>query len=91
MKAFSRTIKGLRKFPAVNRVEFMEKKARGRSVLHIGCTGGPITEAADEVWISEIKNTVHYKLTRAAKTITGIDINSERLEKMSKYIDDSEF
>ena len=87
---YSWTKTGLNRVACVERIELMLERARDRSVLHIGCTGGPIDAAPDEVWSRELPNTVHARLTRVASTITGLDINERRLQRMGSHLPGAE-
>jgi ubiquinone/menaquinone biosynthesis C-methylase UbiE len=68
------------KIPLVDRVSFLKEVARGKKVLHLGCTGYPFTEEI-------IKNEamLHFELQREARELYGFDFDREGLETMRAH------
>jgi len=91
MQTFSKFISQINKINVVDRIQLMQSKSKGKKVLHIGCTGGPVTEAADDEWVKAIKNTVHYKIMQNSKELVGIDVNPLRLNKMSQFLPNGKY
>lgn len=54
----------------VDREAFLMKRARGRSVLHLGCADAPYFRAGDGTLL-------HAQLAKVAREIVGIDIDEE--------------
>lgn len=61
------------------RDDYLLNLAKGRKVLHIGCTDWPYTE-------EKIENGTlfHDKLVKVAKKVVGIDISEEGVKVMRK-------
>lgn len=68
------------KLPKINtcdRVEFIMKYAKGKSVLHVGCTDTPFTE-------KKVKRgtLLHQRLSKIAGSLAGVDMSKEGIEIM---------
>jgi 2-polyprenyl-3-methyl-5-hydroxy-6-metoxy-1,4-benzoquinol methylase len=63
----------------LDRQGYLSALARGKSVLHIGCTDYPITEQR-----IERNQLLHARLQETASYLLGIDISKEGLEAMRK-------
>jgi len=74
-------IYGAKNIPVVwNRAEYLSALARGKSVLHIGCTDYPITE--ERIARGQL---LHAKLQETAQCLLGIDISKEGLESLRTH------
>ena len=62
-----------------DRTRYFIEQAKGKKILHVGCTDFPITE-------SRIRSNtlVHNDLTRVASEILGIDISEEGIRLLNK-------
>lgn len=63
-----------------DRVPFLLEAARGKSVLHLGCTNHPYTDLS----IAE-GTLLHAKLSACAARLTGIDSDLEGIAELEKY------
>jgi SAM-dependent methyltransferase len=63
-----------------DRGEYLSGLARGKSVLHIGCTDYPITE--ERIARGQL---LHGKLQETAKNLLGIDISKEGLQTLRSH------
>jgi 2-polyprenyl-3-methyl-5-hydroxy-6-metoxy-1,4-benzoquinol methylase len=63
----------------LDRLGYLSEMARGKSVLHIGCTDYPITEQR-----IERGQLLHARLQQTAADLLGIDISTEGLEVLRK-------
>jgi len=69
----------LPKIDTCDRVEFIMKYAKGKSVLHLGCAEAPFTEEHVE------KGTLlHQRLSKVAGSLSGVDISEEGIEIMRR-------
>lgn len=64
----------------LNRNEYLRDLAKGKRVLHIGCSDFPITQQRiDEGTL------LHQSLADSAESIVGIDLSEEGIETLKKY------
>lgn len=68
------------KFESIQRVPFIKKMCRGKSVLHLGCTNYPYTEAS-----IENDMLLHLNLREEAAELYGFDFDREGLDVLEKY------
>jgi len=61
----------------VDRVQYGVELSTGKSVLHIGCTGGDRSQ--------DPKDSVHAKLHRVARECVGIDILDEQIARFKSH------
>ena len=76
----------LPKTTLVKRKEFIYKVCKGKSVIHLGCTGGLLNEKSVDEYIQNFDklNDTHSKIASVAKKITGLDISEDKIEIMKK-------
>ena len=72
-----------RKIPKTIRVKrkrFLEDYIKNKNVMHVGCTGGLLGEENENVHIQNYNlfEDTHYKLSKSAKSISGIDISKKK-------------
>ena len=63
----------------VKRKKFLEDYIKNKNVMHVGCTGGLLGEENEIVHIKNynLLEDTHYKLSKSAKSISGIDISKK--------------
>lgn len=66
-------------FKAVQRVEFLKNIARGKRVLHLGCTNFPYT--LDSISSGSL---LHADLSEIAAELTGFDFDQEGIDLLEK-------
>ena len=74
-----------RKIPKTIRVKrkrFLEDYIKNKNVMHVGCTGGLLGEENEIVHIQNynLLEDTHYKLSKSAKSISGIDISKKKID-----------
>ena len=76
----------LPKTTLVNRKEYIINACKGKSVIHLGCTGGLLDESSVNEYIQNFDklNDTHSKIASVAKKITGLDISEDKIEIMKK-------
>jgi ubiquinone/menaquinone biosynthesis C-methylase UbiE len=76
----------LRCFLLESRDKWLVEKARGRRVLHLGCTDAPFAQQK-----LQQGNALHCALEAVAAEITGVDIDAEGLELLKRHCPHSTF
>jgi|TARA_B110000114_G_C15051225_1_gene381336 2-polyprenyl-3-methyl-5-hydroxy-6-metoxy-1,4-benzoquinol methylase len=66
----------------VLRKKFVIDKIIDKNVLHVGCTGGLLDELSINQYKKEFikENDTHYKFSKVAKEISGLDISPDKIE-----------
>lgn len=63
----------------ISRTQYILERAKGKEVLHVGCSDWPIT--AERVEKNEL---LHTEITKASSDCTGIDIEKKGIEILKK-------
>lgn len=63
-----------------NRNKEIIRYCRNKNVLHLGCVG--FADLDKEARIKNLKNTLHYKIYKEAKQLTGIDYSKEVINSL---------
>jgi ubiquinone/menaquinone biosynthesis C-methylase UbiE len=69
---------GNKKFPLVQRVEFLKEICRGKKVLHLGCTNHPYTKES-----LENNSLLHLELSEMAGELWGFDYDQEGIDVLA--------
>lgn len=67
-------------FPLVDRVKYLKDAARGKKVLHLGCTDYPFTE---KVIANEM--LLHFELGKIASELYGFDFDERGIEILKNH------
>jgi 2-polyprenyl-3-methyl-5-hydroxy-6-metoxy-1,4-benzoquinol methylase len=77
------------KIPRLRQIErdpWLLSLVEGKSVLHVGCTDYPLTrERVDQ------GRLLHQRLQKAARSIVGVDIDVQGIQKLGEMMPDLEF
>ncbi|MDQ4121813.1 MAG: class I SAM-dependent methyltransferase [Acidobacteriota bacterium] len=67
-------------FPLVDRVKYLKDRARGKKVLHLGCTDYPFTEQ-----VIANKMLLHFELAKIADELYGFDFDERGIEILKEH------
>jgi ubiquinone/menaquinone biosynthesis C-methylase UbiE len=67
-------------FPLVDRLSYLKAAARGKKVLHLGCTDYPFTEK-----VIANKMLLHFELQKIAGELYGFDFDERGIEILNEH------
>ena len=69
-----------KRFPLVQRIEYLKNLCQGKRVLHLGCADYPFTEQAIKA-----ETHLHFELMKIARELYGFDFDQPGIDILQQY------